>query len=862
MSVPLSGIICTVGPSSQRADVLLELIRAGMRVVRMNFSHGSHEYHSKTIQEARKAIAMYQEETGLPKAVALALDTKGPEIRTGMLAGSSDKAEVELKTGDKVTLSTNKDLEKNCTKEKIFVDYQQLASIVKPGNHVFLDDGLIALVVKESKGEEVVCEVENGGKLGSHKGVNLPGVAVDLPALTERDRRDLQFGAEQKVDMIFASFIRDAKALADIRQALGPAGDRIKVISKIENQQGLTNIDEIILASDGIMVARGDLGIEIPSESVPLAQKSIIAKCNKVGKPVICATQMLDSMTTKPRPSRAEVADVANAILDGADAVMLSGETAKGKYPAEAVRVMAKICAKMESVLWYESIQNNLKREIRTSGGDHISAVTTSIAEAATVGQARAIVVASPCSMVAQMVSHMRPPCPIVMLTGCPFEAAQSVVFRGIYPLLVEDMVIGNLDFQQVINSGLKLMIKMDIIEPGQKGSVVLVNAMSAEKVSFRLFTFQQPTKAEREQKERCKKLALEQRCKKRAEKETCRKLNEEENCRKLLEADKCKANEKSSKAESPLTPDSCKIEEDRQKCKRMELEEKCKLAEEKEKEKELKCQQLKEEERQKKIAEKCKRMALEEKCKLAEEKEKEQELKCKQLKEKERQKKIAEKCKRKALEEKCKLAEEKEKEQELKCQQLKEKERQKKIAEKCKRMALEEKCKLAEEKEEEKELKCQQLKEEERQKQKTKECKRMALEAKCKLAAEQEKVKEQLKIIKEETAKLEAAQKAMLAQEESKKKEDLEKCQQLAQERKKKEQEKQCKRLEEEENKADMADKWKQLKAERKKKNEAELCKKLEQERIKAKKELAKKALKAVCKRITEVTKDKKTEK
>ncbi|KAH8340961.1 hypothetical protein KR059_010512, partial [Drosophila kikkawai] len=747
MSVPLSGIICTVGPSSQRADVLLELIRAGMRVVRMNFSHGSHEYHSKTIQEARKAIAMYQEETGLPKAVALALDTKGPEIRTG--------------------------------------------------------------------------------------------VAVDLPALTERDRRDLQFGAEQKVDMIFASFIRDAKALADIRQALGPAGDRIKVISKIENQQGLTNIDEIILASDGIMVARGDLGIEIPSESVPLAQKSIIAKCNKVGKPVICATQMLDSMTTKPRPSRAEVADVANAILDGADAVMLSGETAKGKYPAEAVRVMAKICAKMESVLWYESIQNNLKREIRTSGGDHISAVTTSIAEAATVGQARAIVVASPCSMVAQMVSHMRPPCPIVMLTGCPFEAAQSVVFRGIYPLLVEDMVIGNLDFQQVINSGLKLMIKMDIIEPGQKGSVVLVNAMSAEKVSFRLFTFQQPTKAEREQKERCKKLALEQRCKKRAEKETCRKLNEEENCRKLLEADKCKANEKSPKAESPLTPDSCKIEEDRQKCKRMELEEKCKLAEEKEKEKELKCKQLKEEERKKKIAEKCKRMELEEKCKLAEEKE--QELKCQQLKEEERQKKIAEKCKRKALEEKCKLAEEKEKEQELMCKELREKERQKKIAEKCKRMALEEKCKLAEEKE--KELKCQQLKEEERQKQKTKECKRMALEAKCKLAAEQEKVKEQLKIIKEETAKLEAAQKAMLAQEECKKKEDLEKCQQLAQERKKKEQEKQCKRLEEEENKADMADKWKQLKAERKKKNEAELCKKLEQERIKAKKELATKA-------------------
>ncbi|KAH8264151.1 hypothetical protein KR038_003729, partial [Drosophila bunnanda] len=586
-----------------------------MRVVRMNFSHGSHEYHSKTIQEARKAIAMYQEETELPKVVALAIDTKGPEIRTGKVSGGEDKAEIQLKPGEKVTLSTNKQLENNCTKDQIYVDYQDLPSILKPGNRVFVDDGLIALVVKESKGEEVVCEVENGGKLGSHKGVNLPGIAVDMPAVTEKDKEDLQFGVKEKVDMIFASFIRDAEAVTDIRQALGPAGERIKVFSKIENQQGLANIDKIIMASDGILVARGDLGSEIPIENVPLAQKSIIAKCNKVGKPVICATQMLDSMTTKPRPSRAEVADVANAIFDGADAVMLSGETANGKYPAECVRVMAKICAKVEAVLWYESMQNNIKQEIRTSGGDHISAVTTAIAEAATVSQARAIVVASPCSMVSQMLSHMRPPCPIVMLTGSPSEASQSVVFRGIYPLLVEDMVTGNSDFRTVMKSGLKLLPKMDVIEPGQKGSVVLVNAMSADKINFRLFTIQQPTKAEREQEQRCQKLAMEQRCKER-----------EENFKKMLEEKELESKRQSLNEKEDAEKQKCKAEEEAEK--KLELK-KCKeLAKEKKKKEE--------EKERKKLADKDNKADMADRWKQAEaaRNEKKEAAMCKKLKE------------------------------------------------------------------------------------------------------------------------------------------------------------------------------------------------------------------------------------
>uniref|UniRef100_A0A6P4F0R7 Pyruvate kinase n=1 Tax=Drosophila rhopaloa TaxID=1041015 RepID=A0A6P4F0R7_DRORH len=658
-----------------------------MRVVRMNFSHGTHEYHCKTIQAARKAIAMYVEQTGLPRPVAIALDTKGPEIRTGKLAGGSDTAEIELKPGDKITLSTKKELEEKCTKEIIYVDYQRLPGLVKPGNRIFVDDGLIALVVKESKADEVICQVENGGKLGSHKGINLPGIPVDLPSVTEQDKRDLKFGAEQQVDMIFASFIRDAKALKEIRQVLGPTGEHIKIISKIENQQGLANIDDIIRESDGIMVARGDMGIEIPTEDVPLAQKSIVAKCNKVGKPVICATQMMESMTNKPRPTRAEASDVANAIFDGCDAVMLSGETAKGKYPVECVQCMARICAKVEAVLWYENIQNSLKREIRTTAADHISAVTTAIAEAATVGQARVIVVASPCGMVAQMVSHMRPPCPIVMLTGCKFQAAQSLLFRGVYPLLVEEMVIGSFNFRRIMQSGLKLMAKMDILEPGQKGSVVLVNAMSADKITFRLFTIRQQTTAERDQEELCQKLAMEQRCKERAEKESCQKLQQEEECRKRREAEECRRKREEEECRRKREADECRrINEERlaQKCcklaeekkSREEFERICNIAEDQKKEAK-KCKKLKKE-RKKEDSERCKKQEEEMKCKLAEEK-KRNEAELKIIEEEVAKLEEAEKAKR--------LEEDKKKKLELvNCKQLCEAKRKIKQDEKCKK--------------------------------------------------------------------------------------------------------------------------------------------------------------------------------
>ena len=323
----------------------------------MNFSHGEYPYHQSVIDNARQA-----EKTQDGRPVAIALDTKGPEIRTGNTAGDAD---IPISEGAQLNITTDDKYAKACDEKNMYVDYKNITKVIEKGRTIYVDDGILSfevLDVVDDKTLKVRCM--NNGKISSKKGVNLPKTDVDLPALSEKDKNDLRFGVKNKVDMVFASFIRRGSDITAIREVLGEDGKEIQIIAKIENQQGLDNFDEILKETDGVMVARGDLGIEIPPSEVFVAQKMMIAKCNMAGKPVICATQMLESMTNNPRPTRAEVSDVGNAVADGADCVMLSGETAKGSYPVESVTIMSETCIKAEATLPYVTIFNELRRAV------------------------------------------------------------------------------------------------------------------------------------------------------------------------------------------------------------------------------------------------------------------------------------------------------------------------------------------------------------------------------------------------------------------------------------------------------------------------------------------------------------------
>ncbi len=415
-------IVCTLGPASQSEETLTKLIENGLNVCRFNFSHGSHEEHKERMDIVKKV------RDELKKPVAILLDTKGPEIRTGNFADP----EVFLEEGSKFII-TMADVIGN--KEMCTVSYKGLAEDVVEGDIILIDDGLVGLKVENVVGEEIHCVVENSGIVKNHKGVNVPGVKINLPALTPKDISDIEFGITQGIDFIAASFVRKASDVLAIREVLenNNATD-IQIISKIENQEGVDNLDEILQVSDGLMVARGDLGVEIPTEDIPIVQKQMIKKCNALGKPVITATQMLDSMIRNPRPTRAEVTDVANAIYDGTDAIMLSGETAAGKYPVEAVKVMAAIAKRIEETLDYDTILRS-KGLNNTNVTDAISYATCTTAKSLT---ASGIVTSTSSGYTARMVSKFRPKTPIIAATPNERTSRQLSLSWGVYTVMCE----------------------------------------------------------------------------------------------------------------------------------------------------------------------------------------------------------------------------------------------------------------------------------------------------------------------------------------------------------------------------------------------------------------------------------------
>lgn len=448
-------IVCTLGPACDDADVLKRMLLAGMDVARLNFSHGTHDEHRERIARLRRVAGT------LGRPVGIMLDTKGPEIRTAPVAGGGT---VSLVTGGTVLLTAGGG---EATAEVIPVSYERLAEDVRPGTRILIDDGLIELEVtgQPPYSRTVPCRVVSGGELGSTKGVNIPGVRLGLPALTDKDRADLAFGVEEGVHFVAASFVRKRSDVEEIRAYLDSIGGDQMIIAKIESEEGVRNIDEIIKAADGVMVARGDLGVEIPLERVPLMQKSIIAGCNRAGKPVITATQMLDSMIRNPRPTRAEVTDVANAILDGTDAIMLSGETAQGSHPVEAVSAMRRIALRTEASLEFAELLRARRPAKDPAEPDAIAHATCQVALDLGLD---AIVSFTHGGTTARLISKYRPAARIVAVTGSRRVAAQLTLSWGVEPVVAGSA--RNMD--ELLDIATEAAWRAGLVQPGNKVAV------------------------------------------------------------------------------------------------------------------------------------------------------------------------------------------------------------------------------------------------------------------------------------------------------------------------------------------------------------------------------------------------------
>ena len=415
-------IICTIGPASQSPEKIREMIEAGMNVCRCNFSHGSYE------EQKNKMMTVVRISEEMRKPVATLIDTKGPEIRLRTF----EEEKITLEEGQKFTLTT-KDIVG--TKEIVSVTYENIVNDVVVGGSVLIDDGLIELRVEEITDTDLICRVVNGGPVSNKKGVNLPGANLSMPFISEQDRKDILFGIDCGFDFIALSFVRSKEDVLEVRKMLDEKRSPMKVIAKIENMQGINNLDEILEVSDGIMVARGDMGVEVPLEEVPVIQKRMIRKAVAKGKHVITATQMLESMTKNPRPTRAEAADVANAIFDGTTAIMLSGESANGKYPVEALKTMSKIAERAEKDINY----NKLLRKIRDDGDKDITeAISHATCTVASDLNASAIITVTISGFTAEKVARFKPSCPIICCSVNPRVLRQAALLWGVDPLLIE----------------------------------------------------------------------------------------------------------------------------------------------------------------------------------------------------------------------------------------------------------------------------------------------------------------------------------------------------------------------------------------------------------------------------------------
>lgn len=443
-------IVCTMGPNTNSKEMMKKLVENGTDVARFNFSHGDHEEQKMRmdlLKEVRKELKV---------PVAILLDTKGPEIRTGEL---KDHKKVTLKENQTFVLTTS---EVEGDNERVSITYKGLPQDVTAGGQILIDDGLICLEVQETTGTEIVCRVINGGELGEKKGINVPNVSIKLPNLTEKDKSDLLFGIEQGIDFVAASFIRNAEAIYEIKDLLREnGGEGIDVIAKIENAEGVENIDSIIDAADGVMVARGDLGVEIPASDVPHVQKIIIEKCNHKYKPVITATQMLDSMIRNPRPTRAEVSDVANAIYDGTDAVMLSGETAQGKYPVEAVQMMAKIAESSEQFLKFD-----MYRDTKALLGKQNVSSAVGFAAVTMVERLNASCIVTPTmsGQTARVISNLRPSVPIYGVTPNERTRRKMQLYWGVKPITgyEEDST------ENIISHAMYMVVREGLVHKGE----------------------------------------------------------------------------------------------------------------------------------------------------------------------------------------------------------------------------------------------------------------------------------------------------------------------------------------------------------------------------------------------------------